>query len=480
MVRKSNHVGKPAARIVWLVVVAAVFMSNLDLWIVNVAFVDMGRSLGGNLSSLSWVLNAYAVTLAALLIPAGRLGDRIGHRQVFLAGVALFTVSSVGCSLATNVLLLVIARVLQAAGAAAQLPTSLALLIAAVPPERRLQAARGWSAVGALSAVAGPVLGGLLVTLSWRWVFLVNIPFGVAAVIVGRRVLPRAAAHERTPFPDVLGSALLVVAVGALTGALVEAPRWGWLSPGTGLLIVAAVAGGAVFVQRCRVHAAPMLELPLLRVPRFALANVAVFVFSAAFAIMLLSNSLWCQNVWRWSALRTGLAMAPGPAMVPIVTVLSARLVQRVGANRLAAAGSALFAVAMLWRIAFASPHGEYVRDLLPSMVIGGVGVGLALGTLIAAGATALPPQRSATASAVVNSGRQVASALGVAVLVTLLGMRGTSVVRTFDAGWWVAAGLALAGAVAALSIPAPGPAVEPSAEPSTVSAPVSAVEPAA
>jgi EmrB/QacA subfamily drug resistance transporter len=465
MVGKSNPAARSGAgRVIWLVVVTAVFMSNLDLWIVNVALVDMGRSLGGSLSSLSWILNAYAVTLAALLIPAGRLGDRIGHRQVFLAGIALFTASSIACALADDVVVLVLARVFQAAGAAAQLPTSLALLLASVPEPRRVHAARGWAAVGALSAVAGPVLGGLLVTLSWRWVFIVNVPFGIAALVAGRRVLPRPAAKERTPFPDLLGSALLVVAVAALTGALVEAPDWGWLAPGTGALVAAAVVGGVVFVQRCRVHPAPMLELPLLRVPRFAVANLAVFVFSVAFAIMLLSNSLWCQDVWRWSALRTGLAMAPGPAMVPIVTILSARLVHRLGANRIAAAGSVIFAASMSWRVAFAGVAPDYARDLLPSMLAGGVGVGLALGTLIAAGATALPAHRSATASAIVNSGRQIASALGVAVLVTLLGAHSADVLGAFRAGWWVAGGLGIAAALASLLIPPAAPGGAPAA----------------
>src|SRR3954466_13658612 len=141
------------------VLVAAVFMSNLDLWIVNVALVDMGRDFGVQLSGLSWVLNGYAVTLAALLIPAGRLGDRIGHRRVFLGGITVFTLASVACALAPNIGVLVIARIAQATGAAAQLPTSLALLLAAVPASARTSAARGWSAVGALSAVAGPVLG---------------------------------------------------------------------------------------------------------------------------------------------------------------------------------------------------------------------------------------------------------------------------------------------------------------------------------
>lgn len=440
-------------RVVITVLVAAVFMANLDLWIVNVALVDMGRSFGGGLSGLSWVLNAYAVTLAALLIPAGRLGDRIGHRRVFLAGVARFTLASVACALAPNLTLLVLARIAQAAGAAAQLPTSLALLMAAVPESARTSAARGWSAVGALAAVAGPVLGGLLVTLSWRWVFLVNLPVGLVTLLAGRRVLPHPVAQEREPIPDLLGSALLVISVAALTGALVQAPGWGWTSPRTALLVLVAVLTAIVFVRRCATHRHPMVELHLLRIRTFAVANAATVVFSAAFAIMLLSNALWCQDVWHYSALRTGLAMAPGPAMVPFVTFGSIRAVRRYGPGPIAAVGSVLFCLSLLWQAAFADATPNYVQGLLPGMLIGGAGVGLALSTLVAAGATALPVHRSATGSAFINSGRQVASALGVAVLVTILGNQ-VSTPHGYHVAWLIAAALTLLAAMVSLALP--------------------------
>jgi len=445
-------VGKPNRWLVFAVIASAVFMSNLDLWIVNVAFVDIGKDIGGSVSSLSWVLNAYAVTLAALLVPAGRWGDRIGHRQVFLAGVALFTVASLLCALAPNLGLLVAARVLQAAGAAAQLPTSLGLLMAAVEPERRTHAARQWSAVGALAAVCGPVLGGLLVALDWRWVFIVNVPIGIAAVVLGARMLPHPPAREREPRPDLLGAALLTLGVATLTGALVEAPDWGWTSGRVLGLLALAVAGSTLFVWRCARHAHPILELHLLRVRRFAVANAGTFTFGAGFAIMLLSNSLWCQEVWHYSALRTGLAMAPGPLMVPFVTQWSARLVPRLGLGPFVAAGSLIFGVGLLWRVLNVSVTPSYVTDLLPSMLISGVGVGLALSSFIAAGATALPADRAATASGTLNSGRQIASSLGVAVLVTLLaGSR--SVVDQFRDGWWVGIALAVVSAVIGLGL---------------------------
>jgi EmrB/QacA subfamily drug resistance transporter len=412
----------------------------------------MQRSLGGSLADLSWVLNAYAVTLAALLIPAGRLGDRIGHRRVFLGGIAIFTIASLLCGVAPNVPVLVVARVAQAAGAAALVPTSLALLLGAVDAGRRISATRGWSAAGGLAAVAGPLVGGLLVDVSWRWVFVVNLPVGALAWLLGRRVLAHDRGRTDEPVPDLLGSVLLVVGMGALTGALVQAPSWGWTDPRTVGVLVVAAAGTVAFVLRCRRHPAPLLELRLLRVRRFATGNVAMLLFSVSFGIMLLSNSLWCQDVWHYSPLQTGLAMAPGPMMVPIATALTTRLVHRLGPAPVAALGGLFLAASQLWRVLVAGPEPAYVHDLLPSMLASGVGVGLALGTLIAAGVTALPEDRSATGSAFLNSGRQVGSALGIAVLVTLLGPVAGDV-DGYLAGWAVGAAFAFGAAIASLGV---------------------------
>ncbi|GIH18463.1 MFS transporter [Rugosimonospora africana] len=457
------------------VVVLAVFMTNLDLWIVNVALPAMGAGFaqGGHapsLGALSWVLNAYAIALSALLVVAGRAADRIGQRQVFLAGVVVFTVASVACALAPNLPVLVIARIVQAVGAAAQLPSSLSLMLAVVPPARRTGATRGWAAVGGLAAAAGPVLGGLLVEIDWRWVFVVNLPIGIGTLIAGARVLPRPTAREAGPLPDLVGAVLITASVATLTGALVQAPDWGWTSARTlGLLAVAAVTG-AWFTRRCLRHPTPLLELQLLRLPRFGIANTGMFVFSVAFAIMLLSNVLWCQDVWHWSALRTGLAMVPGPALVPIVTLLSARAARRLGHGPFIIIGGLLFAAGMAWRVGSVSVTPDYVRDLLPSMLLGGTGVGFALGTLIAAGVTSLPGHRSATGSALVNSGRQIASSVGVAVLVTLIGKQiDAGSIGAFRAGWAISACLSVACALTGVvllrpgrqpSVPAPSPEV--------------------
>lgn len=367
------HAGRSSTRTTTVVVLAAVFMTNLDLWIVNVAFVAMEHDIGGSLAVLSWVLNGYAVTLAALLVAAGQLGDRFGHRQVFLAGLALFTLGSAACAAAPSVGLLVGARVVQAAGAAAQLPTSLALLLAATEPARRLTAARIWSASGALAATTGPVLGGALILASWRWVFLVNLPIGLIIYALGHRTLARTPAHRREPLPDLIGGALLIVVVSALTGALVQAPTWGWTSQRVLALLGLATVGAALFVWRCRTHPVPLIELALLRRRGFATANAATFLFSVAFAIMLLSNSLWCQDTWHYSPVTTGLALAPGPLLVPIVALASNRLVHRLGPGRVAAIGGLVFTVSQLMRVWLCTAVPAYLHDLLPSVLLGGI-----------------------------------------------------------------------------------------------------------
>lgn len=425
-------------------------MTNLDLLIVNVALPAMGKTFspggdGTGLGALSWVLNAYAITFAALLVAAGRAGDRIGQRPVFLTGIAVFTLASLGCALAPNLPLLIAARVVQAAGAAAQIPTSLALLLAAVPAERRTQATRNWAAIGGLAAAAGPVAGGLLTEADWRWIFAVNLPIGIAALTLGRTVLPKPAARESGPLPDLAGALLAVVSIATLTAALVQAPGWGWTSAPTLLLLAVAVAGGAAFVLRSLHHPRPLFELDLLRLPRFGAANAGSLVFGTAFSIMLLSNVLWCQDVWHWSALQTGLALAPGPALVPIVTVLTTRAAQRFGHGPLVAVGGLLFMAGMAWLAYSASTTPDYPHDLLPSQLLTGAGTGLALGTLVAAGVHAVPPHRAATGAALVNSVRQISAALGVAVLVAVIGSHISATSHhDFRVIWYTAAALGL------------------------------------
>lgn len=436
--------------LVLLVVCAGVVLASLDLFIVNVALPDMAQDLGtSSLSDLSWVLNAYAIVYAALLLLFGRMAEGRSRDLGFLLGVAIFTAASAACAAADSLGSLVAFRVAQAAGAALLTPTSLSLILATTAPERRHGAVRLWTAVGGAAAALGPVAGGLLVAASWRWVFLVNVPVGLAALAVGWRRLPRVPGHD-VPNPDAFGALLATVGVGALTLGLVQGEHWGWTSAQTIAALAVAVVSLGAFVLHTLHHRNPLIEPSLFRPRAFRGASVAMVLFSMGFGAMLLSVVLWLQDGWGWSALRTGLAIAPGPLMVPLFGLLvSGRLIARFGPGPVAGAGTTLFGVGLAWFALAVGPEPDYVSDVLGGMLLTGVGVGLTLPTLMATAAGSLPPQSFATGSAVVNTLRQVGMAVGVAVLVALLGA--TPDLAAFQAGWWVFAGVSFAAAVSAL-----------------------------
>ncbi|WP_441245700.1 MFS transporter [Kitasatospora sp. McL0602] len=415
------------ARIVLAILSLAAFMAGLDLFIVNVAFADIGREFEqSSLSDLSWVLNAYAIVFAALLVPLGRLADRFGRKNGFLYGVALFTLASGACAAADTLWQLVLFRVLQAVGAAALTPASLGLLLSVFPPEKRAGAVRIWSAAAALAAAAGPVFGGLLVSASWRWVFLVNLPIGVLALVAAWKLVPDSRDEAVTRTPDLVGAGLLTAAIGLLALGLVKVNDW----PGgrTTLVLVGAALGVVAFWLRSRRHESPVVEPALLRLREFSWANVAVLAFSAGFAANLLSAILWMQNVWHYSALRTGLAVAPGPLLVPVAALLAGRFAQRVPVGRIAAVGCLLCGAGALAMSLMVGQQPHYAAELLPGWLVGGVGVGLALPTILSTAAAGLPEQRFSTGSAVVNMSRQIGSVLGISLLVAVMGTP-----RTYD-----------------------------------------------
>src|SRR3954470_7396855 len=416
-------------RLVLVIVCASVVLASLDLFIVNVALPQIARDFhvrGDAIADLSWVLNAYAMVSAALLVLFGRAAERYPREHGFLLGVALFVAASAACGAATSVAMLVAFRVVQAAGAALLTPTSLGLILATTPPERRQGAVRAWTAVGGLAAAAGPVVGGLLVAASWRWVFLVNVPIGLAALAVGWRRLPHVPGQPVRP-PDALGALLVTAGTAALVLGLVKGPAWGWGDPRTVLALGAGAAGIALFALHCARARNPLIDRALFRLRPFTGASTVAVFFSAAFGAMLLSRVLWMQDVWHWSALSTGLGIAPGPLMVPLFSfVFAGPLIARFGPGIVIAAGSTIFAAGAAWWAVAMGLAADYVGDMLGGMILTGIGVGLTLPTLMATGASSLPPHALATGSAVVNMLRQIGLAVGVAILIAILGTPGS------------------------------------------------------
>lgn len=401
-----------------LVVSAAAFLASLDLFIVNIAFPDIRTAFAvTDLGAMSWILNGYTLVFAAFLNPAGRLGDRYGHRRIFLWGLAVFTLGSAACGISGSFAALIVCRVVQAFGAALLMPSSLALLMAAVPAARRSIAVSTWSAVAAMAAALGPPVGGLLVELSWRWIFFVNLPVGLAALAAGPWVLDRSAGAG-TGIPDLLGALCLVLGVGALVWALIELPAAGGTAARVVIAAGTAVCAMALAVWRSLRHPTPALDLAAVRIVPMWSSCLALLLFAAAFGAMLLGSVMLLTTVWGKTPAAAGLCLSPGPVMVVLVSLtISGRLIDRVGVGVVAAVGAALYALGIVIWLCRVTPEPHYVADFLPGQLFTGAGVGLVIPSLSAVTGLALPTQRWGAGSALTNTARQLGTVLGTAVL---------------------------------------------------------------
>ena len=417
----------------------AICLANLDLFIVNVALPDISSSFGGaKLGDMSWVLNAYAIAYAALLVFFGRIAERHRRDVSFLWGVGLFTAASAACGTAVNLPMLVGCRIVQAAGAALMTPTSLGLLLATFAPDRRAGAVRIWTALGGFAAALGPLLGGALVTFSWRWIFMVNVPIGLAAIVIGYWRLPAVPGHL-APRPNVWAALGVTVGIAALVLAIVKVNDWGWSSVATLACVFLAVCCLAAFLRHCLSSSNPFVDPALFRIPRFTGATLIMAPYSVAFGAMLLSVALWEQSAWHWSALQTGLAIMPGPLLVPITSLLfGSRLLRRFGPAAVLAAGICFF---MAGFVIYAMCLGLEANGFLIvlGMIPTGIGVGLTFPTLMGVGTSALPAGSLATGSGVINMTRQAAIAVGVAIFVATVGGAQNPADRlaAFERGWW-------------------------------------------
>jgi EmrB/QacA subfamily drug resistance transporter len=408
---------------VLLVTSVAVFMSFLDVTIVNIAFPDIRASFADtSLAGLSWILTAYNIVFAALLVPAGRLADRTGRRRVFMGGLVTFMAASVAAGLAPTVEILVAARVIQAAGAAALVPTSLALLLPEVPLAQRATATGIWGATGAIAAAVGPSLGGTLVhAAGWRWVFFVNVAIGLPALIPARRLLRESREPSPGPMPDALGVVLLVAGVALVSLGIVKGQDWGWggdrvlgaLGAGIGLL--------GLFALRSTRHPAPVVEPALFRVRSFAVANAGSFAFALGFYAFLLGNVLFLTGPWHYSILKAGFALTPGPLMAAVGAVTGGRLADRFGQRAVALPGGLLFGLGCLGLAASTGATPAYATEILPWLPLTGLGVGLSFSAWGSAAVAELAPSRFATGGAIIGCLRQIGAVLGIAILIAVL-----------------------------------------------------------
>jgi EmrB/QacA subfamily drug resistance transporter len=448
----------------------ATLATFLDTTILYVAFPDISATFSDTgASELSWVLNAYTIVFAALLIPAGKLADRLGHRRVFLAGSTVFTVASMACGVAPTAEILILFRIVQAVGAAALIPSSLALVMHAFAHDQLPRAVAIWGVAGAVAGALGPTVGAAIIEgLGWRWAFFINLPIGVYTVVSGRRNLHESSDPE-TRVPSIVGVALVAGAAGLLSYGVVGTEEVGWLSARTLTILGAGLVTLLVFLAHQRRTEAPALNLELFRIPNFAWGNLAMLVFGTAFASLFFGSILFLTQVWGWSILEAGFGVAPGPALVALVAPRAGRIAGRIGQRPILLVGGVLYASSGAYRLLMLGAEVDYLRDYFPSMVLSGLGVGFVFPQLSSVVAQALPDNRRGVGGASLQAIRQFGGTFGVALTIAFLGTSSdlASALAGYDRIWWliVLGGLltsllVLPMRTAVLAAPAPQPAL--------------------
>ncbi len=407
----------------------AAFLAMLDATVANLAVADLHSDFPAvAVEDLSWVITIYAITFAALLAPGGRFADLLGRRALLAGGAFVFTTMSLVAAIAPTFGVLLVARGLQGAGAAAMIPASLAVILADTPPERRAAAIGVWSAAGALAAAAGPTIGGALVDAAgWRAVFVVTVPAGIA-LLAATQLLPagdeRPDGAARAMVPDLLGTLLLAAGVGGLALGVSRGAAWGWGDLRTLVAIAGGLAGLAVVLLRSRSHPAPAVEVGLWRSRTFALANLASLIYGAVLFSWLLVGVLFLTQVWGYTPLETGLAMTPGAVAAALVALSCGPLVARHGPRPVVLAGLATLAAAGVWVVLAVEDAPAFVALWLPAGTLVGIGMGAIATGMSSAAALAVAPAQFAAGVGLNQAARAVGGALGVAAMATIL--RGT------------------------------------------------------
>jgi EmrB/QacA subfamily drug resistance transporter len=441
----------------WITSVS-MFLVSMDVTIVSVALPDITRDFSDTSSAtLSWVFTAYNVTFAALLLLAGKLGDRWGRKRAFQIGLAMFLGASVLAAISPSADILIGARTLQAAGSALIYPASLALLLLEFPVNRRSMAIGVWGGIAGLGAAIGPTLGAMLVEWAgWRWVFFINVPFVTASFIAGAVLLRESkGANPRERF-DPIAVPLAAVAVGLLVLGVVQGGPWGWDDPRVIACFVGAAILLPVFVWRSAHHPRPLLDLDLFRLRSFSAGCSAQALYIGSFFGWLVLMPSFFVNVWGWSPLASGFALAPSPTIAGLVSPFAGRAADRIGHRGLIILGTLLSAVGMIWWVLAIGPEANYVRDVLPGMILLGLGGGAGFSTLTGAIMRDVPSRFYSMAGAARSTIFQLGSAIGIAMAVALLGVPQDAGVSDYARSWVMGAIGALAcAAIVFLGYPA-------------------------
>ena len=402
-------------------------MAAIDATVVGIALPTIGREFHATLSSLQWVVTGYTLTLAALLLVGGSLGDHYGRRRIFSIGVVWFAAASAACALAPGTTALVITRVLQGIGGALLTPGSLAILEASFAPDDRGRAIGAWSGLGGVATALGPLLGGYLIAAaSWRWIFFINIPIGVAVLFLAARHIPESRDTTAVSRIDIPGAALATMALAGMTYGLIEGPSRGWTDP----LVIAMLAGGgassAVFLVVERKSSGPMLPLTVFRERQFTVTNAVTFIVYAALGGVLFLLPVELQVVDHYSPLESGVALLPLTVVMLLLSARSGRLASQIG-PRLQMTVGPIVVGAGLALLARTTTDNSYLSGVLPAVLLFGLGLAITVAPLTSTALSSVPAEHAGLASAVNNDVARVGGLVAVAVLPTLAGIDGTS-----------------------------------------------------
>jgi EmrB/QacA subfamily drug resistance transporter len=423
MTEQELRFGTPAGRWVLLATVLGSGLAALDATVVNIALPTIGRDFDAGLSSLQWVVNAYTLTLAGFLLLGGALGDRYGRRRIFLLGVAWFAGASVLCAVAPSVEALIAARALQGIGAALLTPGSLAILEASFAADDRAAAIGAWSGLGGVMTAVGPFLGGWLVeSASWRWIFLINIPFAAVVVWVGLRHVPETLNEDAPHGLDVSGAVLTVVGLAGIIGGLTRGPEAGWLTVGTLLPLAIGIGCLVAFVAVEQRTPHPLVPLRIFASKQFTAANVVTFVVYAALAGAFFLLPIQLQVVVGFTPIASGAALLPVTILMLLGSARAGRLATRIGPRLPMSLGPAIAGLGLLL-LSTVDASSTYWVNVLPGMVVFAAGLTLTVAPLTATVLGAAPAQFAGVASAVNNDVARTAGLVAVAVLPPLAGI---------------------------------------------------------
>jgi EmrB/QacA subfamily drug resistance transporter len=422
----SGGINRRNPWVILIVVSLGFFMTLLDLTIVNIAIPNMISRLHASLDDILWVINAYALVLAVLLITAGRLGDLFGQRRVFFAGIAVFTLASAACGLSPSPGWLIAFRAVQGLGAALLMPQTLAILTMVFPPERRGAAFGIWGAVAGVATIAGPTLGGLLVTaFDWRYIFYINVPIGIAVLVMTPVLIPDLRTGRKHSF-DVGGVVLASLGLLAICYALVEGQKYNWGTIKGFISIPLLAAVGVVimvvfvWLQATRQNGEPLVPFALFRDRNYALMNLVAGFIAIGMLGIFLPFSIYLQSVLGFSALKAGLTMAPASLVAMFVAPAAGRMTDRIGGKYILMTGLLLFGGGMGSIALIAQPTSAWYDFLLPQ-IIAGVGIGCTFAPLTTVAMRNVQPMMAGAASGVFNTTRQLGTVIGTAGVGALL-----------------------------------------------------------